>query len=117
MRESLPADWPVHIHCFLADWATALLWLDSFPKSVISLTPAVAGRNPLRRELARRIPLRRLVLETDAPYFVLSGLKRRYSDPTACRVVAEVVAWEQGVSTGLVWEATTENAMLIYGIV
>ena len=117
MRESLPADWPVHIHCFLADWATALLWLDTFPNSVIGLTPAVAGRNPLRRELARRIPLSRLVLETDAPYFVPPGLNRRYSDPTACRVVADVVAWEQGVSTRRVWEATTENAMRVYGIV
>lgn len=46
-------------------------WLEKFPASYIGLTAAVTyPGNKSLREVVRRMPLDKLLLETDAPYFL-----------------------------------------------
>ncbi|KAL1438668.1 hypothetical protein MTO96_047860 [Rhipicephalus appendiculatus] len=80
LKEEMPADWSIHRHCYTGDWAEAKEWMDTFPNLCIGLTPLVGFRNagPVA-EVARRIPLDRLLLETDAPYFLPKSESGRLS--------------------------------------
>ncbi|KAH7947565.1 hypothetical protein HPB52_013371 [Rhipicephalus sanguineus] len=71
LKEEMPVDWRIHRHCFTGEWTEAQQWLDAFPNLCIGLTPLLGFRNagPLA-EVGRKIPLDRLLLETDAPYFL-----------------------------------------------
>ena len=72
----LPGDWRVHFHCFAETMVTYV------PKTYIGLTAAVThGREPFR-QLAEGVPLQRLLLETDAPYFVPAGDYHSFSRPS-----------------------------------
>ena len=57
----------------MGSWSEAEEWLRQFPNSYIGITAGVT--NPSRhyaqvRDVVRNIPINRLLLETDAPYFV-----------------------------------------------
>ena len=69
----IPRNYRIHRHCFTGGWLEAQTWLTKFPNSYIGLTPIVTFRNSRGfgpREVAKYVPLDRLLLETDAPYFV-----------------------------------------------
>lgn len=69
--QMVPRDYKIHCHCFTGDFKSAKLWLDHFPNLYIGLTPLVTFRTATgARDVAKFISLRRLLLESDAPYFV-----------------------------------------------
>ncbi|KAH7948632.1 hypothetical protein HPB51_028444 [Rhipicephalus microplus] len=95
LKEVMPADWHIHRHCFTGGWSEAQQWMDTFPNLFLGLTPLVGfhSAGPLA-EVGRRIPLDRLLLETDAPYFLPKSesnrLKQSHSRmpstwPRSCR--------------------------------
>ncbi|XP_070378925.1 uncharacterized protein [Dermacentor albipictus] len=87
----LPTDWPILRHCFTGDWSEAQLWMDTFPKLCLGLTPLVGFPNAVPvAEVHRRIPLERLLLETDAPYFFLK-----------CAFLASFLLWSALASDDL----------------
>ena len=66
----VPVDWPIHGHCFTGGWEEASLWLDKYPGSKIGISRVVTYQSKVHiREMVRKIPLDRLFLDTDAPYF------------------------------------------------
>ena len=67
----VPKDHKIHCHCFTGYYYNAKRWLEAFPNLYIGVTPLVtyATARP-SHDLARNIPLNRLLLETDAPYFI-----------------------------------------------
>lgn len=68
----VPKDYKIHRHCFLGSWSEAEAWLQKFPCSYIGLTPAVTHSKPhsVLRDLMWHLPLDKILLETDAPYFI-----------------------------------------------
>ena len=69
----VPRNYRIHRHCFTGSWSEAELWLKKFPNSYIGVTPLVThsgGRSLAVREMVANIPLDKLLLETDAPYFI-----------------------------------------------
>merc|ERR1712034_86981 len=74
----VPADWSIHRHCFTGDWATASTWLDRFTASKIGITGCVTFSSATQvHDTVRKMPLDRLLLETDAPYFLPVGVDKR----------------------------------------
>jgi TatD DNase family protein len=122
----VPADWPIHRHCFNDSWAAALKWLRAFPASKIGLTNLVTfPRAAQAREVARRVPLSRLLLETDAPYFQPRGslvmmeagvTVRDFSQPGHVLQAAATVAKIKGRPLEQVLRANLRNVTEIYGI-
>jgi TatD DNase family protein len=98
-EQEVPADWPMHRHCFNDTWAVAEAWLRLYPGSKIGLTGLVTyGHAKAVHEVARRIPLDRLLLETDAPYFLPAGVgktsyRHRFAQPGHVVHVAAQVAF------------------------
>ena len=71
----MPKNYKIHRHCFTGTWDEADRWLKLFPNSMIGLTPLVTNRRSFGpRSVAQNIPLNRLLLETDAPYFIPQGV-------------------------------------------
>lgn len=55
----------------MGNFESAQKWLNLFPNLYIGLTPVVTYRTAVpTHNVARFIPLERLLLETDAPYFI-----------------------------------------------
>ncbi|XP_013409413.1 uncharacterized protein LOC106173000 [Lingula anatina] len=120
MKTMVPKDWKIHRHCFTRDWQEASRWVAFFPNLFVGLTPLVTYSSAVEvHQVARCLPLDRLLLETDAPYFVPHGVRRdemQYSHPGLAVVVADEVAMWKGVTTHEVLKACRENTRKMYGI-
>ncbi|XP_064487368.1 uncharacterized protein LOC135399566 [Ornithodoros turicata] len=119
LREVIPRNHPVHRHCFTGSWAEAEMWLDAFPMLFLGLTPLVSyAYNDDLREAARRIPLERVLLETDAPYFLPRSEIGNvpHSHPGMAIHVATALAFLKNVPLETVLKAVRENAHRMYGI-
>lgn len=67
----LPKNYFIHLHCFTDDWDWAQKWMSEFPNLFIGITNLVTYNSAVEtHDVVKRIPLDRLLLETDAPYFV-----------------------------------------------
>ncbi len=83
---------------------------------MIGLTGAVTRPNARRvRELARGLPLRSLLLETDAPAIGLEGVPAGLVRPQHLVLVAEAVAACRGLSASEIIQATSQNARELFG--
>lgn len=85
------------LHCFTEDWPTAAAALDL--GFYISLSGIVTFRNAdSLRDVARRIPQDRLLVETDAPYLAPVPHRGKPNLPEYVREVAEFIAAVREVS-------------------
>ena len=96
------------MHCFSEDWATAKAALDlgfyiSF-SGIITFKSAGA-----LREVAKKIPADRLLVETDAPYLTPVPNRGKPNSPAYTYYVAQKLAEIRGVSVEEIASATTQN--------
>ncbi|GFO19563.1 3'-5' ssDNA/RNA exonuclease tatd [Plakobranchus ocellatus] len=120
MTKYVPREYKIHLHCFTRGPDTAERWMDAFPNLFIGLTPVITYRSAWEPVLvARTISLDRLLLETDAPYFVPSHVDSstvKFSHPGFALFTAEKIAEIRGVSVDEVLKACRENTRRMYGI-
>ena len=67
------------------------------------------------KEVAKTVPLDRLVLETDAPYLTPVPFRGKENQPAYVKYVAEEIAKLRGISFEEVARATTNNAKEVFG--
>jgi TatD DNase family protein len=97
------------IHCFTSDWAAASAYLDLGMS--ISLSGVITFKTAeALRDAAVRIPLERLLIETDAPFLAPIPFRGKRNEPAYVRKTAERLAELKGVSLEALAEATTANA-------
>ncbi len=83
----------------------------------ISLAGPVTFKNSrVPKEVAKIIPLDRLLIETDSPYLTPEPHRGKRNDPTYVRYVAGEIAELKGISYEELVEATNRNAKEFYGI-
>ncbi|GFS15656.1 3'-5' ssDNA/RNA exonuclease TatD [Elysia marginata] len=76
MTQYVPRHHKIHLHCFSRDPVTAQRWMDAFPNIFFGFTPVITYSSSWEPPLsAAQIPLDRVLLETDAPYFVPGQIK------------------------------------------
>ncbi|AKA36979.1 metal-dependent hydrolase [Yersinia ruckeri] len=96
------------LHCFTEDIATAETLLDL--GFYISFSGIVTFRNAEQlRDVARYVPLDRILVETDSPYLAPVPHRGKENQPAYVRDVAEYMAVLKGVSLETLAEATTAN--------
>ncbi|CAL1288195.1 unnamed protein product [Larinioides sclopetarius] len=121
MHEILPKDTIFHLHCFTGNWKTAQKWIKAFPNVYIGITNLVTFSSAVETHgVARYIPLNRLLLETDAPYFVptkvRSSSRARFSHPGMAIHVAAQIAAIKNIRIEEVLRSTCVNTQVVYNI-
>jgi len=108
MREEQAQDAGGVMHCFTESWDVATQALDL--GFYISISGIVTFRNAdALRDVARRVPADRLLVETDSPYLAPVPHRGRPNEPAYVRHVAEHVAELRGVSFETLADQTTRN--------
>lgn len=101
------------MHCFTESWEVAQAALDM--GFFVSFSGIVSFKNALElKEVARRVPLDRLLIETDAPYLAPVPHRGRRNEPAYVRHVAEEIARLRGISLEAVEAATTANFFRLF---
>ncbi|EXF88076.1 hydrolase, TatD family protein [Bordetella holmesii 30539] len=96
------------MHCFTETWEIARAALDL--NFHISLSGIVTFKNAgIVHEVARNMPLDRLLIETDSPYLAPVPYRGKLNDPSKVIHVAEKIAELQGRTVAEVAHASTEN--------
>lgn len=68
------------------------------------------------RELARRTPLDRLLVETDAPYLTPAPHRGRPNEPSYVVLVGAAIAEARGMGAAEVAQVTSKNARRLFGL-
>ncbi len=66
------------------------------------------------RIIAKKIPLEKLLLETDAPYLAPEGKRGQRNEPANVRITAEFLANLRGIALEELVQATGENAQNLF---
>ena len=83
----------------------------------ISLTgPVSYPKADHQRELARLIPLDRLLLETDCPYLAPQARRGKRNEPAFLRFTAEAIATARGLTVEEIIAATGANTIELFGL-
>lgn len=66
--------------------------------------------------IVKSFPLKRILLETDAPYMAPVPMRGKRNEPAFIRYIGEKVAEIKGITLSEVAKQTSENAMELYGV-
>lgn len=115
MREEGAGEAGGVMHCFTESWPVAQACLDL--GFYISFSGIVTFRNAKDlHDVARRIPLERMLIETDSPYLAPVPFRGRLNQPAYVKHVAEGIAALRGIAIEEVAAATTTNFFRLFGI-
>ncbi|SEK67700.1 TatD family hydrolase [Nitrosovibrio tenuis] len=96
------------MHCFTESWDVAERAMEM--NFYISFSGIVTFKNALAlKEVARRIKLERMLIETDSPYLAPVPHRGKINQPAFVRHVAEAIADLRGISVNEIASATTDN--------
>jgi TatD DNase family protein len=115
MREEKASEAGGVMHCFTETWDVAQRALDM--GFHISFSGIVTFRNALElKDVARRVPLERMLIETDSPYLAPAPHRGKRNQPAWVRHVGEEVARLRGQSIEAVAGATTQNFFRLFNL-
>lgn len=102
------------MHCFTENWEVAKAALDL--GFYISFSGIITFKNAASiREVAKRVPLDAILIETDAPYLAPVPFRGKPNEPAYVYYVAEKLAEIKGVSLETIAAHTTRNFIRLFG--
>lgn len=103
------------IHCFTGDYAAARDYLDL--GFYLSFTGIITFKNaePLR-EIVRKVPLERILVETDSPFLTPVPHRGRRNEPAYVRFVAETIASLKRLPLEEVAHVTSGNVQALFRV-
>lgn len=104
------------VHCFSSNWEKAKKFLKL--GSYIGFTGPITFKNsdPELLEVVDKIPLDRVLLETDCPFLAPEPYRGERNEPIYIRFMAQKIAEIKGVTFEKVVEQTTINARNLFRI-
>ncbi|MDG6882712.1 Uncharacterized deoxyribonuclease YcfH [Phocoenobacter uteri] len=103
------------LHCFTEDYAMAKRALDI--GFYISISGIITFKNAEElRDVVRKLPLDRLLIETDSPYLAPIPYRGKPNQPAYVREVCEYMAALKGVSVQELASITTQNVQKLFKI-
>ena len=94
LRERLPSDAKLHVHCFSGPMRAAQSWLSHFPNTMFGCGPVIMGNNVPSdvREAFIHLPSTALLLETDAPYYRCKEIEHPWQ---VSQILNRLASWRQ----------------------
>ncbi len=103
------------VHCFSG--SVEMMWEVVALGMYIGLGGAVTFKNArVPVEVAKEVPLERLLLETDAPYMSPVPFRGKRCDSSLVRYTGEKIAQLKGISTSELFRITEANAARLFDI-
>ena len=101
------------MHCFTESWEVAQKAMEM--NFYISFSGIVTFKNAANlKETAKKIPLERMLIETDSPYLAPVPFRGKTNQPAYVRHVAEEIASLRNISLNEVAESTTKNFLSLF---
>jgi TatD DNase family protein len=115
LEEERNGQWKGVFHCFSGDIHMArevlgMGFLISIPGTI------TFKKSATQQEVVRRIPLEKILLETDCPYLAPEPFRGKRNEPAYIRNTAEKVASLKGLSFEDVARITSLNTKLLFGV-
>ena len=101
-------------HCFSSNLETAKAFLDM--GYYISFAGNLTFKNSHLPEVAKGLPLDRILVETDSPYLSPVPYRGKPNEPGRTRFVAEKLAEIHNVSLDVIAKKTSENATALFNL-
>ncbi|ABO54819.1 TatD family hydrolase [Burkholderia vietnamiensis] len=103
------------MHCFTEPWPVAEQALAQ--NFHISLSGIVTFKNATDvQDVARRVPLERLLIETDSPYLAPVPYRGKPNEPAYVSHVGRFIAAQRGIAVEALADATTQNFFRLFRI-
>ncbi len=101
------------MHCFTEDWFVAQQALDM--NFYISFSGIITFKNAITiQKVAKKIPLDRILIETDAPYLAPNPHRGKANEPSYLKDTAEFIAQLRNISLEEFAEQTTQNFFKLF---
>lgn len=105
---------PGVLHSFMSDWDTAVDAVDL--GYYLGFTgPITYKKNDHLRNIAREMPIDRLLVETDAPFLAPQVKRGKRNEPAYVKYIADYIADLRGLAPETLADMTTENAACLFG--
>lgn len=113
LRDTNASDAGGVMHCFAEDWDVAKAALDiGFYISFSGIVTFKSAQSV--QEVAKKAPLDRILVETDAPYLAPVPHRGKTNEPAFVRHTAEFVADARGIALEELADATTRNFFTLF---
>lgn len=104
------------LHCYSGSYADAVKYVDM--GLYIAFGGALTFQNAVKqRDIAARLPIERIVIETDCPYMTPAPHRGTRNDPRLLHLTLEKLAEVRAMTCEEAAAATTANAKRLFGIV
>jgi TatD DNase family protein len=114
LREEKASDIGGIMHCYSGSWEIARECLDM--NFYISFGGPVTFKNAVQpKEVLARVPIDRLLLETDSPYLAPHPFRGKRNESSHVKLVAEAAAQIKQVNINEIISVTTNNAINLLG--
>jgi TatD DNase family protein len=101
------------MHCFAEDWETAQRAMEM--NFYISFSGIVTFKSAeVLKDVARRVPLDRMLIETDSPYLAPVPHRGKTNQPAYVKHVAEHIAELRNTNYDTIAQASTENFFTLF---
>ena len=111
-RDRLP---PCVVHCCSASWESAKVYL-SLGCMISFAGPVTLKRSAHLHEVAQKMPLDRLMIETDSPYLAPEPVRGRRNEPCNVAHICRFIAELRGMDVQALCDVTRENGKRFYRI-
>ncbi|XP_072276579.1 putative deoxyribonuclease TATDN2 isoform X2 [Pyxicephalus adspersus] len=120
MKKWVPRDYKIHRHCFTGNYKDIEPLLNEFPNLMVGFTAVLTYSSAASaRQAVTRIPIDRLIIETDAPFFVPRQVPKslcKFSHPGLALHTVEEVARLKNLSLKSVMTKVRDNTHWLYNI-
>uniref|UniRef100_A0A8C5QEF8 Uncharacterized protein n=1 Tax=Leptobrachium leishanense TaxID=445787 RepID=A0A8C5QEF8_9ANUR len=120
MKKLVPTDYRIHRHCFTGTYAQIEPFLNEFPNLAVGFTALVTYSSAIAaKDAMKRIPLERLIVETDAPYFLPRQVPKvwcKFSHPGLAFHTVQEMAKLRNISVKSVLSTLRRNTNRLYNL-
>lgn len=103
------------LHCYSGSYEDAARYVDM--GFYIAFGGALTFKNAAKqRDIAARLPLDAIVIETDCPYMTPEPRRGERNDPRLMRLTLEALSAARGISAEDAAQVTYDNALRLFGI-
>ncbi|XP_066453088.1 putative deoxyribonuclease TATDN2 [Eleutherodactylus coqui] len=120
MKKWLPRDYKIHRHCFTGKYEDIEPFLQEFPNMAVGFTAVLTYPSAVEaQDAVTKIPLDRLIVETDAPFFLPKQVPKgicKFSHPGMALHTVHEIAKLRNLPVKTIMSKLRENTYRIYSI-